>query len=133
MRTYIRGKDEGLLVNGDISVTVVAIHGDEVLLAIDAPEWMEINAERSEETPAVTFAQGDNQANCSRARSVKLPIPVPVPFGPYRQVHTVTGRKSNRPSGIRTPDQGITSPPHHANSAGVLGCAFLHPNHPNCA
>lgn len=46
MRTFIRGKDESVVINGDISVTVLEIDGDEVVLAIDAPEWMELDEGR---------------------------------------------------------------------------------------
>lgn len=35
-------KKETVIVNGDIKVTVIDIEGEEVTLAIDAPEWMEI-------------------------------------------------------------------------------------------
>jgi carbon storage regulator CsrA len=35
-------KDETVIVNGDIKLTVIDIDGDEVTLAIDAPEWMGI-------------------------------------------------------------------------------------------
>ena len=52
MRTFLQGKDETVVINGDISVTILEIDGDEVVLAIDAPEWMEIDGtetSRSEE------------------------------------------------------------------------------------
>ena len=42
MRHFFLGKDEAVLVNGDIKVTVIDIDGDEVTLAIDIPEWMGI-------------------------------------------------------------------------------------------
>jgi carbon storage regulator CsrA len=38
---------ESVVINGDISVTVLGIDGDEVVLAIDAPEWMEIDGEEA--------------------------------------------------------------------------------------
>ena len=34
-----------VVVNGDISVTIIDIREDEVLLAVDAPEWMEVREE----------------------------------------------------------------------------------------
>ena len=40
MRNFFLGKDEAVIVNGDINVTVIDIDGDEVTLAIDTPEWM---------------------------------------------------------------------------------------------
>jgi carbon storage regulator CsrA len=36
------GKDEAVIVNDDIKVTVIGIDGDDVTLAIDIPEWMGI-------------------------------------------------------------------------------------------
>ena len=48
MRNFFLGKDEAVIVNGDIMVKVIDIDGDgngdndEVTLAIDIPEWMEI-------------------------------------------------------------------------------------------
>jgi carbon storage regulator CsrA len=43
VRTFFRGKNESVVINDEISVTVLDIDGDEVVLAIDAPEWMEID------------------------------------------------------------------------------------------
>ena len=43
MRIFFQGKDESVVINDEITVTVLDIDGDEVTLAIDAPEWMEIN------------------------------------------------------------------------------------------
>ena len=43
MRTFFQDKGETVVINGDISVTVLDIDSDEVVLAIDAPEWMEID------------------------------------------------------------------------------------------
>jgi len=44
VRDFLLGKDETVIVNGDIKVTVIDIDGDgdEVTLAIDIPEWMGI-------------------------------------------------------------------------------------------
>ena len=42
MRNFFLGKDEAILVNGDIEVKVIDIDGDEVILAIDIPEWVGI-------------------------------------------------------------------------------------------
>ncbi len=43
MRTFFQGKGESIVINEDISVTVLDIDGDEVVLEIDNPEWMEID------------------------------------------------------------------------------------------
>ena len=42
MSVFIQNKGESIIIDGDISVTVLDINGDDVVLAIDAPEWMEI-------------------------------------------------------------------------------------------
>ena len=42
VRDFFLAKKETVIVNGDIKVTVIDIEGEEVTLAIDAPEWMEI-------------------------------------------------------------------------------------------
>jgi sRNA-binding carbon storage regulator CsrA len=44
VRDFFLGKDETVIVNGDIKVTVIDIDGDgdDVTLAIEIPEWMEI-------------------------------------------------------------------------------------------
>ena len=45
MRTFFQGRGDSVVINGDISVTVFDIDsdGDEVMLAIDAPEWVAVN------------------------------------------------------------------------------------------
>ena len=48
MRVFFQGKGESIIVNGDISVTVLGINGDDVLLAIDGPEWMEVEASEAD-------------------------------------------------------------------------------------
>lgn len=52
MRVFFQGKDESVVINDEIVVTVIDIDGDEVVLAIEAPEWIEIDGngpERAEE------------------------------------------------------------------------------------
>ena len=54
MSVFIQNKGESIIIDGDISVTVLDINGDDVVLAIDAPEWMEIGkteSNRSEDEP----------------------------------------------------------------------------------
>ena len=43
MRMFFRRKGESVVINGDITVTVLDIDGDNVAMAIDAPEWLEID------------------------------------------------------------------------------------------
>jgi carbon storage regulator CsrA len=42
MSAFFQSKGESIIINGDIRVTVLDIDGDEVVLGIDAPEWMPI-------------------------------------------------------------------------------------------
>lgn len=43
MRIFLQGKDESVVVNGNITVTVLDIDGDDVVLGIEVPAWMEID------------------------------------------------------------------------------------------
>ena len=47
LRIFFQGKDESVVINDEITVTVLDIDGDEVTLAIDAPEWMEIDVKEA--------------------------------------------------------------------------------------
>jgi sRNA-binding carbon storage regulator CsrA len=42
VQVFWQTKDQGIVVNGDVTVTVLEIVGDEALLAIDAPPWVEV-------------------------------------------------------------------------------------------
>jgi carbon storage regulator CsrA len=42
VQIFSQAKDETVVINGEVNVTVVDILGDEVVLAIDAPEWVEV-------------------------------------------------------------------------------------------
>jgi len=42
IETFVRAKSESIVVNGEIIVTVIEIRDDEVVLAIDAPDWIEV-------------------------------------------------------------------------------------------
>jgi carbon storage regulator CsrA len=42
MNVFIQSKGDSIIINGDISVTVLDVDGENVVLAINAPEWMEI-------------------------------------------------------------------------------------------
>ena len=43
MKVFLQTKDESIIINGDITVRVLEIKGDEVVLGIDAPEWLTID------------------------------------------------------------------------------------------
>ncbi len=42
MKVFLQNKDESIIINGDIEVTVLKIEGDEVVLGIEAPAWLAI-------------------------------------------------------------------------------------------
>ncbi|MEI8375148.1 MAG: carbon storage regulator [Planctomycetota bacterium] len=41
MKVFFQHEDDSIIINGDISVRVIEINGGEVVLAIEAPAWME--------------------------------------------------------------------------------------------
>ena len=43
MRIFFQDEGDSIIINGDIRVKVLEINGDEVVLGIDAPAWMEID------------------------------------------------------------------------------------------
>ena len=47
MKVFLQAQHESIVINGDITVTVLKIEGDEVVLGIDAPQWLSVE-ERSE-------------------------------------------------------------------------------------
>jgi hypothetical protein len=51
MKAYLQSQGETIVINGDISITVLKIEGDEVFFEIDAPQWLSI-----EEQPAARLA-----------------------------------------------------------------------------
>ena len=42
MKTFICAKSEAVVINGEVTVTVIDIVDGEVVLAFDAPEWFEV-------------------------------------------------------------------------------------------
>ena len=54
MRVLSHAKGERVIVNGDVSVEILEVRGDEVVLGIDAPEWMSV--EKQEDTEAADAA-----------------------------------------------------------------------------
>jgi carbon storage regulator CsrA len=50
VKEFFQTKNESVVINGEITVTVADIVGDQVMLAIDAPEWMRVcESEKVEE------------------------------------------------------------------------------------
>ena len=42
MNVFFQSKGDSIVINGDITVTVLQILGDEVVLEINAPSWLTI-------------------------------------------------------------------------------------------
>jgi sRNA-binding carbon storage regulator CsrA len=42
VKTFVCAKSEAVVVNGEVVVTVIDILDGEVVLAFDAPEWVEV-------------------------------------------------------------------------------------------
>jgi sRNA-binding carbon storage regulator CsrA len=42
VRTFICAKNEAVVINGEVIVTVIDILDKKVVLAVDAPEWVEV-------------------------------------------------------------------------------------------
>lgn len=42
MKTLICAKNEAVVINGEVVVTVIDILNKKVVLAVDAPEWVEV-------------------------------------------------------------------------------------------
>ena len=42
VRTFICAKNEAVVINGEVVVTVIDILNKKVVLAVDAPEWVEV-------------------------------------------------------------------------------------------
>lgn len=51
VQIFLQAENETIVINGEISVTVVDILEDEVVLAIDAPEWVEVCKKEAMEEP----------------------------------------------------------------------------------
>ena len=47
MKSFICAKSQAVVINGDVVVTVNDILDEEVLLAVDAPEWVEVFPEEA--------------------------------------------------------------------------------------
>ena len=42
MKMFLQAQNESIVINGDITVTVLKIEGDEVVLGVDAPQWLAV-------------------------------------------------------------------------------------------
>ena len=46
MKVFVQAKNESVVINDEITVTVIEIRDDEVVLAIDAPEWVAVGEKK---------------------------------------------------------------------------------------
>ena len=42
MKVFVQAKNESIVINGEIIVTVLDVNDENVILAVDAPEWVEV-------------------------------------------------------------------------------------------
>jgi len=49
MKVFVQAKNESVVINDEIIVTVLDINDENVILAIDAPEWVEVCEEETYE------------------------------------------------------------------------------------
>ena len=49
MKVFVQAKNESVVINDEIIVSVLDVNDDNVILAIDAPEWVEVYEERTVE------------------------------------------------------------------------------------
>ena len=47
MKTFICAKSQAVVINGDVVVTVIDILDKKVVLAVNAPEWVEVFPEEA--------------------------------------------------------------------------------------
>ena len=41
MKVFVQAKNESVVINDDIIVTVLEVNDEDVVLAVDAPEWVD--------------------------------------------------------------------------------------------
>ena len=47
MKVFVQSKNESIVINDEIVVTVVDVTDENVILAVDAPEWVEVCEEET--------------------------------------------------------------------------------------
>ena len=53
VKEFFPAEGQTVVIDGEVSVTVLEIRGDEVLLAIDAPAWVEVRQPQRPTSPAL--------------------------------------------------------------------------------
>ncbi len=51
VQVFAQNRSESIVINGEITITVAGIFDDEVVLAIDAPAWIDVSEQPAETTP----------------------------------------------------------------------------------
>ena len=51
MKVFVQATNESVVINGEIIVTVLDINDEDVILAVDAPEWVEVCEKETLEEP----------------------------------------------------------------------------------
>jgi sRNA-binding carbon storage regulator CsrA len=57
MKTFVRTKSEALVIDGEVVVTVVDILDEEIVLAIDTPQWVQVCPKEASERAEILPAQ----------------------------------------------------------------------------
>ncbi len=50
MKVFVQAKNESIVINDEIIVTVVDVTDENVILAVDAPEWIQVCEEEAFES-----------------------------------------------------------------------------------
>ncbi|NLA37127.1 MAG: carbon storage regulator CsrA [Actinobacteria bacterium] len=78
MLVLSRRTNESIIINGNITITVLEIRGDHIRIGIDAPRDISIHREEIH----AELAKANQDATSTRAEDVaKLPRPAPRPAG----------------------------------------------------
>ena len=57
MKVFVQAKNECIVINDEIVVTVLDVNDDNVILAVDAPEWVAVCEEETYERPESMLAR----------------------------------------------------------------------------
>jgi carbon storage regulator CsrA len=50
MKVFVQAKNESIVINDEIVVTVLDVNDEDVILAVDAPEWIQVCEEETSES-----------------------------------------------------------------------------------
>ena len=59
MKVFVQAKNESVVINDEIIVTVLDVNDEDVILAVDAPEWVEVCEKE-------TFERSESMLVCPR-------------------------------------------------------------------